>query len=206
MIQLVLVKLRHNHSTKKTYAVLSDGYYNMIVIDGKKFNECRYSLDGRFNVLVEDYIDDQFVMSRAMRKVVYDDENKDILKSSNVMQRVDVPNEIFDTMIIDGSIALEMIDKDDIMDGAHWKFQQKIIIKAIPNKYHLLAEYMDESGNICSSKIHYHYGEKITITDNGRNICINLDGACIKNMTVDGDIKEEVDVSTSTILSSKNFN
>ena len=206
MIQLVLVKLRHNHSTKKTYAVLSGGHYNMIIIDGKKFNECRYSLDGRFNMLVEDYIDDQFVVSRAMRKVVYDDENQDILKSSNVIQRVDIPNEIFDAMVTDGSIDLEMIDKDDIMDDAHWKFQQKITIKATPNKYHLLVEYMDESGDVCSSKIHYHYGEKINITDSGRNICINLDGACIENMTVDGGIKEEVEVSTSTILSSKNFN
>ena len=41
--------------------------------------------------------------------------------------------------------------------------------------------------------------------DGGRNISIELDYACIKNMIVDGNIKEEVEVSTSSILENNNF-
>lgn len=204
-MQLILTKFRHNNKTIRTYVALVDSGYYALIIDGEKFNKKRYSLDGKFCLLMEDYLDEQFIFSRVISRVVYDDENKDIFKSSKISQKIDVPKELFEKMIEDESVALENIDKTDVIDDSYWKFGESVTLKAIQGKYHLLAEYKDEEGNDASSKIHYHYGGKIEIEDAGRNIVVELDGACIKNMTVDGNIKEEVEVLTSTILENNNF-
>lgn len=204
-MHLILTKFRHNNKTIRTYVALVDSSYYALIIDGQKFNKKRYSLDGKFCLLMEDYLDEQFTFSRVISRVVYDDENQDIFRSSKISQKIDVHKEIFDEMIGDETVALEKIDKGDIIDDSYWKFQESVILRAIPSKYHLLAEYKDETDGDSSSKIHYHYGRKIEMTDNSRNIVINLDGACIKNMLVDGNIKEEVEVLTSTILENNNF-
>jgi hypothetical protein len=205
MVQLVLVKLRHDNKTIRTYTTLKDGQYNMVIFDGRKFNEKRYSLDGKFCLLLEDYLDDSFVFSRTIRRVVYDDESREIFKSQKILDKVNIPNEIFDKMLKDESVTLEKIDKTDIIDGSYWKFQESVILRAIPSKYYLLVEYKDETGGDSYSKLHYHYGKKVEMEDGGRNITIELDYACIKNMLVDGNIKEEVEVLTSTILENNNF-
>lgn len=207
MPQLVLVKLRHDGKTAKTYATLKDGQYNMVVFDGGKFNEKRYSLDdqGRFCLLLEDYLDGNFVFSRTIGRAVYDDESREIFKSQKILDKVNIPKNLFEKMVSDESIALEEIDKTDIIDDSYWKFQESVILRAIPSKHYLLVEYKDETGGDSSSKIHYHYGKKIEMEDGGRNISIELDYACVKNMLVDGNIKEEVEVLTSTILGNNNF-
>lgn len=206
MVQLVLVKLRHDNKTIRTYATLKDGQYYMTIFDGRKFNEKRYSLDNnQFCLLLEDYLDDNFVFSRTIGRAVYDDKSREIFKSQKILDKINIPNEIFDKMLKDESVALEKIDKTDIIDGSYWKFQESVILRAIPSKYYLLVEYKDETGGFSSSKLHYHYGKKVEMEDGGRNISIELDYACIKNMLVDGNIKEEVEVSTSTILENNNF-
>lgn len=205
MVQLVLVKLRHDNKTIRTYVALIDRSYYALVIDGEKFNKKRYSLDDKFCLLMEDYIDEQFIFSRVISRVVYDDDNRDIFKSSKISQKISISEEVFEKMTIDEVISLEMIDRGDIIDDSYWKFGESITLKAVQGKYHLLAEYKDEEGNDASSKIHYHYGGKIEMEDAGRNIVVELDGACIKNMIVDGDIKEEVEVLTSTIISNRRF-
>lgn len=205
MVQLVLVKLRHDNKTIRTYATLKDGQYYVVVFDGKKFNEKRYSLDGKFCLLLEDYLDGNFVFSRTLGRVVYDDDSRDIFRSQKILDRVDISEEVFEKMIIDEIISLEMIKKTDIIDDSYWKFQESVILRAIPSKHYLLVEYKDETGSFSSSKLHYHYGKKVEMEDAGRNITIELDYACIKNMFVDGNIKEEVEVSTSTILENNNF-
>ena len=207
MVQLVLVKLRHDNKTIRTYATLKDGQYYMVIFDGRKFNEKRYSLDdqGRFCLLLEDYLDGNFVFSRTIGRAVYDDESREIFKSQKILDKVNIPNCLFEKMVSDESIALEEINKADIIDGSYWKFQESVILRAIPSKHYLLVEYKDETGSFSSSKLHYHYGKKVEMEDGGRNISINLDYACIKNMLVDGNIKEEVEVSTSTILENNNF-
>ena len=205
MVRLVLTKFRHSNKTIRTYVALVDRSYYALIIDGEKFNKKRYSLDGKFCLLMEDYLDEQFIFSRVVSRVVYDDENRDIFKSSKISQKIDVPKEIFKKMIEDVTIALEKIDRGDIIDDSYWKFGEFVTLKAIQGKYHLLAEYKDEEGNEASSKIHYHYGGKIEIEDAGRNIVVELDGACIKNMLVDGNIKDEVEVLTSTIISNRKF-
>lgn len=205
MPQLVLVKLRHDNKTIRTYAVLIGGQYYVVVFDGKKFNEKRYSMDGKFCLLLEDYLDGNFVFSRTLGRVVYDDDSRDIFRSQKIIDRVDISEEVFEKMVIDEIISLEMIDKTDIIDDSYWKFQDSVVLKAIPSKHYLLVEYKDETGSFSSSKLHYHYGKKVEMEDGGRNIVINLDYACIKNMLVDGNIKEEVEVSTSSILENNNF-
>lgn len=206
MVQLVLVKLRHDNKTIRTYATLKDGGYHMVIFDGRKFNEKRYSLDNnQFCLLLEDYLDDNFVFSRTIGRAVYDDESREIFKSQKILDKVNIPNEIFDKMLKDESVALEKIDKTDIIDGSYWKFQESVILRAIPSKHYLLVEYKDETDSFSSSKLHYHYGKKVEMEDEGRNIVIELDYACIKNMFVDGNIKEEVEVSTSSILENNNF-
>lgn len=204
-MHLIFTKFRHNNKTIRTYVALVDSNYYALIIDGQKFNKKRYSLDGKFCLLMEDYLDEQFIFSRVISRVVYDDENQDIFRSSKISQKIDVHKEIFDKMLKDESITLEKIDKTDIIDGSYWKFQESVILRAIPSKHYLLVEYKDETCNFSSSKIHYHYGKKIEMEDDGRNISIELDYACIKNMFVDGNIKEEVEVSTSTILENNNF-
>lgn len=204
-MQLILTKFRHNNKTIRTYVALVDGSYYALIINGEKFNKKRYSLDGKFCLLMEDYLDEQFIFSRVISRVVYDDDNRDIFKSSKISQKISISEEVFEKMIIDEVISLEMIDRGDIIDDSYWKFGESVTLKAIQGKYHLLVEYKDEAGNDSSSKIHYHYGGKIEIEDAGRNIVVELDGACIKNMTVDGNIKEEVEVMTSTILSNRRF-
>lgn len=206
MVQLVLVKLRHDNKTIRTYATLKDGGYHMVIFDGRKFNEKRYSLDNnQFCLLLEDYLDDNFVFSRTIGRAVYDDERREIFKSQKILDKVNIPNEIFDKMLKDESVALEKIDKTDIIDGSYWKFQESVILRAIPSKHYILVGYKDETDSFSSSKLHYHYGKKVEMEDEGRNIVINLDYACIKNMFVDGNIKEEVEVSTSSILENNNF-
>lgn len=206
MVQLVLVKLRHDNKTIRTYATLKDGGYHMVIFDGRKFNEKRYSLDNnQFCLLLEDYLDDNFVFSRTIGRAVYDDKKREIFKSQKILDKVNIPNEIFDKMLKDESIALEKIDKTDIIDGSYWKFQESVILRAIPSKHYILVGYKDETGSFSSSKLHYHYGKKVEMEDGGRNISIELDYACIKNMLVDGNIKEEVEVLTSTILGNNNF-
>lgn len=207
MVQLVLVKLRHDNKTIRTYATLKYGQYNMIIFDGRKFNEKRYSLDdsGRFCLLLEDYLDGNFVFSRTIGRAVYDDESREIFKSQKILDRVNIPDDMFEKMVSDESIALEKIDKTDIIDGSYWKFQESVILRAIPSKHYILVGYKDETDSFSSSKLHYHYGKKVEMEDGGRNISIELDYACIKNMLVDGNIKEEVEVSTSTILENNNF-
>lgn len=206
MVQLVLVKLRHDNKTIRTYATLKDGGYHMVIFDGRKFNEKRYSLDNnQFCLLLEDYLDGNFVFSRTIGRAVYDDESREIFKSQKILDKVNIPNEIFDKMLKDESVDLEKIDKTDIIDGSYWKFQESVVLKAIPSKYYILVEYKDETGGDSLSKLHYHYGKKVEMEDGGRNITIELDYACIKNMLVDGNIKEEVEVSTSTILGNNNF-
>ena len=206
MVQLVLVKLRHDNKTIRTYATLKDGQYNMIIFDGRKFNEKRYSLDNnQFCLLLEDYLDGNFVFSRTIGRAVYDDKSREIFKSQKILDKVNIPNEIFDKMLKDESVALEKIDKTDIIDGSHWKFQESVILRAIPSKHYILVGYKDETGSFSSSKLHYHYGKKVEMEDEGRSIVIELDYACIKNMFVDGNIKEEVEVLTSTILENNNF-
>lgn len=206
MVQLVLVKLRHDNKTIRTYATLKDGGYHMVIFDGRKFNEKRYSLDNnQFCLLLEDYLDGNFVFSRTIGRAVYDDESREIFKSQKILDKVNIPNEIFDKMLKDESVALEKIDKTDIIDGSYWKFQESVILRAIPSKHYLLVEYKDETDSFSSSKLHYHYGKKVEMEDEGRNIVIELDYACIKNMFVDGNIKEEVEVSTSSILENNNF-
>lgn len=207
MVQLVLVKLRHDNKTIRTYATLKDGQYHIVIFDGRKFNEKRYSLDGddRFCLLLEDYLDGNFVFSRTIGRAVYDDESREIFKSSKILDRVNVSNCLFEKMVSDGSVVLEKINKADIIDGSYWKFQESVILRAIPSKHYLLVEYKDETGSDSYSKIHYHYGKKIEMEDGGRNISIELDYACVKNMLVDGNIKEEVEVLTSTILENNNF-
>ena len=202
---LVFVKLRYKHRTKKAYATLIDGDYYVVIIDYKKFNEKRYSPNGKFCLFAGDYLDYDFVCSSIMRRVVYDDESKDILKSSNSIVKIDITDEMFEDMLKDGSIALDMIGKSYISVDDRWRFQESIILKVIPNKYYISAEYKDEKGDNCSSKIHYHHQDKIEIYDRGRNIVIHFDGAQVKNMTVDGNIKEEVEVLASTIVSNINF-
>lgn len=204
-MQLILTKFRHNNKTIRTYVALIDRSYYALVIDGEKFNKKRYSLDDKFCLLMEDYLDEQFIFSRVISRVVYDDDNRDIFKSSKISQKISISEEVFEKMIIDEVISLEMIDRGDIIDDSYWKFGESITLKAVQGKYHLLAEYKDETGGDSFSKIHYHYGKKIEMTDSGRNIVINLDSACIKNMLVDGNIKEEVEVLTSTILENNNF-
>lgn len=206
MVQLVLVKLRHDNKTIRTYATLEDGGYHMIIFDGRKFNEKRYSLDNnQFCLLLEDYLDGNFVFSRTIGRAVYDDKSREIFKSQKILDKVNIPNEIFDKMLKDESVALEKIDKTDIIDGSYWKFQESVILRAIPSKHYILVGYKDETDNFSSSKLHYHYGKKVEMEDGGRNILIELDYACIKNMLVDGNIKEEVEVRTSTILENNNF-
>lgn len=205
MVQLVLIKLRHDNKTIRTYATLKDGQYYVVVFDGKKFNEKRYSLDGKFCLLLEDYLDGNFVFSRTLGRVVYDDDSRDIFRSQKILDRVDISEEVFEKMIIDEIISLEMIKKTDIIDGSYWKFQESVVLKAIPSKHYLSVEYKDETDSFSSSKLHYHYGKKVEMEDEGRNIVIELDYACIKNMFVDGNIKEEVEVSTSSILENNNF-
>lgn len=207
MIQLVLVKLRHDNKTIRTYATLKDGGYHIVIFDGRKFNEKRYSLDdeGKFCLLLEDYLDGNFVFSRTLGRAVYDDESHDIFRSQKILDKVNIPNELFEKMVSDESIALEKIDKTDIIDDSYWKFQESVIIRAIPSKHYLLVEYKDETGGDSSSKLHYHYGKKVEMDDGCRSISIELDYACIKNMLVDGNIKEEVEVLTSTILENNNF-
>ena len=205
MPRLVLTKLRHDNKTIRTYTILISGQYYVVVFDGKKFNEKRYSLDGKFCLLLEDYLDGNFVFSRTLGRVVYDDDSRDIFRSQKILDRVDISEEVFEKMIIDEIISLEMIKKTDIIDDSYWKFQDSVVLKAIPSKHYLLVEYNDETGSFSSSKLHYHYGKNIEIVSEGRNIVIELDYACIKNMLVDGNIKEEVEVSTSTILSNKDF-
>lgn len=206
MVQLVLVKLRHDNKTIRTYTTLKDGGYYMVIFDGRKFNEKRYSLDNnQFCLLLEDYLDDNFVFSRTIGRAVYDDERREIFKSQKILDKVNIPNEIFDKMLKDESVALEKIDKTDIIDGSHWKFQESVILKAVTGKHYLLVGYKDETGSFSSSKIHYHYGKKVEMEDGDRNISIELDYACIKNMLVDGNIKEEVEVRTSSILENNNF-
>lgn len=206
MVQLVLVKLRHNNKTIRTYATLKDGGYHIVIFDGRKFNEKRYSLDNnQFCLLLEDYLDGNFVFSRTIGRAVYDDESCDIFKSQKILDKVNIPNELFEKMVSDESITLEKIDKTDIIDDSYWKFRDSVILRAIPSKYYLLVEYKDETGSFSSSKLHYHYGKKVEMEDEGRNILIELDYACIKNMLVDGNIKEEVEVLTSTILENNNF-
>lgn len=206
MVQLVLVKLRHDNKTIRTYATLKDGGYHMVIFDGRKFNEKRYSLDNnQFCLLLEDYLDGNFVFSRTIGRAVYDDESREIFKSQKILDKVNIPNEIFDKMLKDESVALEKIDKTDIIDGSYWKFQESVILRAITSKYYLLVEYKDETDSVSYSKLHYHYGKKVEMEDGGRNISIELDYACIKNMFVDGNIKEEVEVSTSSILENNNF-
>jgi hypothetical protein len=205
MPRLVLTKLRHDNKTIRTYATLKDGQYYVVVFDGKKFNEKRYSLDGKFCLLLEDYLDGNFVFSRTLGRVVYDDDSRDIFRSQKILDRVDISEEVFEKMIIDEIISLEMIKKTDIIDDSYWKFRDSVILRAIPNKHYLLVEYKDETGGDSLSKLHYHYGKKVEMEDGGRNISIELDYACIKNMFVDGNIKEEVEVSTSTILENNNF-
>lgn len=206
MVQLVLVKLRHDNKTIRTYATLKDGGYYMVIFDGRKFNEKRYSLDNnQFCLLLEDYLDGNFVFSRTIGRAVYDDKSREIFKSQKILDKVNIPNEIFDKMLKDESIALEKIDKTDIIDGSYWKFQESVILRAIPSKHYILVGYKDETGSFSSSKLHYHYGKKVEMEDGGRNISIELDYACIKNMFVDGNIKEEVEVSTSSILENNNF-
>lgn len=205
MPRLVLTKLRHDNKTIRTYAILISGQYYVVVFDGKKFNEKRYSLDGKFCLLLEDYLDENFVFSRTLGRVVYDDDSRDIFRSQKILDRVDISEEVFEKMIIDEIISLEMIKKTDIIDDSYWKFQESVILRAIPSKHYLLVEYKDETDRVSSSKLHYHYGKNIEMIYNDRNIVINLDYACIKNMFVDGNIKEEVEVSTSTILENNNF-
>ena len=205
MPKLVLVKLRHDNKTIRTYAVLIGDQYYVVVFDGKKFNEKRYSLDGKFCLLLEDYLDGNFVFSRTLGRVVYDDDSRDIFRSQKILDRVDISEEVFEKMIIDEIISLEMIKKTDIIDDSYWKFRDSVILRAIPNKYYLLVEYKDETDSLSSSKLHYHYGKNVEMISEGRNIVIELDYARIKNMLVDGNIKEEVEVSTSTILSNKDF-
>lgn len=207
MFQLVLVKLRHDNKTIRTYATLKDDQYCMVVFDGKKFNEKRYSLDDqdRFCLLLEDYLDGNFVFSRTIGRAVYDDESREIFRSQKILDKVNIPNCLFEKMVSDESIALEKIKKTDIIDDSYWKFRDSVILRAIPNKHHLLVEYKDETGSFSSSKLHYHYGKKIEMEDGGRNISIELDYACIKSMIVGGNIKEEVEVLTSTILENNNF-
>ncbi len=206
MVQLVLIKLRHDNKTTRTYATLKDGGYHMVIFDGRKFNEKRYSLDNnQFCLLLEDYLDGNFVFSRTIGRAVYDDERREIFKSQKILDKVNIPNEIFDKMLKDESVALEKIDKTDIIDGSYWKFQESVILRAIPSKHYILVGYKDETGSFSSSKLHYHYGKKVEMEDGGRNISIELDYACIKNMIVDGNIKEEVEVSTSSILENNNF-
>lgn len=205
MPRLVLTKLRHDNKTIRTYTILISGQYYVVVFDGKKFNEKRYSLDGKFCLLLEDYLDGNFVFSRTLGRVVYDDDSRDIFRSQKILDRVDISEEVFEKMIIDEIISLEMIKKTDIIDDSYWKFRDSVILRAIPNKYYLLVEYKDETDNVSLSKLHYHYGKNVEMKDGGRNIVVELDYACIKNMFVDGNIKEEVEVSTSSILSSKDF-
>lgn len=206
MVQLVLVKLRHDNKTIRTYATLKDGGYHMVIFDGRKFNEKRYSLDNnQFCLLLEDYLDGNFVFSRTIGRAVYDDKSREIFKSQKILDKVNIPNEIFDKMLKDESVALEKIDKTDIIDGSYWKFQESVILRVIPSKHYILVGYKDETGSFSSSKLHYHYGKKVEMEDGGRNIVIELDYACIKNMFVDGNIKEEVEVSTSSILENNNF-
>lgn len=205
MKTLVLVKLRYKYIIKKTYAVLVDGDYYVVIVDYKKFNEKRYSLDGKFCLFAEDYLDYDFVCTRTMRRVVYDDESQYVFKSSNSIVRIDIPDEMFETMLEDGAIALDIIDKSYIAGDAYWKFQESVVLKVVSNKYYISAEYKDKKDNNCSSKIHYHRQYKIEINDQGRQIIIHFDGAQVKNMTVDGDIKEEVEVLTSSIVSNINF-
>lgn len=206
MVQLVLVKLRHDNKTIRTYATLKDGGYHMVIFDGRKFNEKRYSLDNnQFCLLLEDYLDGNFVFSRTIGRAVYDDKSREIFKSQKILDKVNIPNEIFDKMLKDESVALEKIDKTDIIDCSYWKFQESVILRAIPSKHYILVGYKDETDSFSSSKLHYHYGKKVEMEDGGRNIVIELDYACIKNMFVDGNIKEEVEVSTSSILENNNF-
>lgn len=205
MPRLVLTKLRHDNKTIRTYTILIDDQYYVVVFDGKKFNEKRYSLDGKFCLLLEDYLDGNFVFSRTLGRVVYDDDSRDIFRSQKILDRVDISEEVFEKMIIDEIISLEMIKKTDIIDDSYWKFQESVILRAIPNKHYLLVEYKDETDGYSSSKLHYHYGKNVEMVSEGRNISIELDYACIKNMLVDGNIKEEVEVSTSTILSTSDF-
>lgn len=206
MVQLVLVKLRHDNKTIRTYATLKDGQYNMVIFNGRKFNEKRYSLDNnQFCLLLEDYLDGNFVFSRTIGRAVYDDKSREIFKSQKILDKVNITNEIFDKMLKDESVTLEKIDKTDIIDGSYWKFQESVILRAIPSKHYILVGYKDETGSFSSSKLHYHYGKKVEMEDGGRNISIELDYACIKNMLVDGNIKEEVEVSTSSILENNNF-
>lgn len=206
MVQLVLIKLRHDNKTIRTYATLKDGGYHMVIFDGRKFNEKRYSLDNnQFCLLLEDYLDDNFVFSRTIGRAVYDDKSREIFKSQKILNKVNIPNEIFDKMLKDESVALEMIKKTDIIDDSYWKFRDSVILKAVTGKHYLLVEYKDETGNFSSSKLHYHYGKNVEMVSEGRNIVIELDYACIKNMLVDGNIKEEVEVRTSTILENNNF-
>lgn len=205
MPRLVFTKLRHDNKTIRTYATLKDGQYYVVVFDGKKFNEKRYSLDGKFCLLLEDYLDGNFVFSRTLGRVVYDDDSRDIFRSQKILDRVDISEEVFEKMIIDEIISLEMIKKTDIIDDSYWKFRDSVVLKAVTGKHYLLVEYKDETDNFSSSKIHYHYGKKVEMEDGGRNISIELDYACVKNMLVDGNIKEEVEVLTSTILGNNNF-
>ena len=205
MSRLVLTKLRHDNKTIRTYTILISGQYYVVVFDGKKFNEKRYSLDGKFCLLLEDYLDGNFVFSRTLGRVVYDDDSRDIFRSQKILDRVDISEEVFEKMIIDEIISLEMIKKTDIIDDSYWKFRDSVILLAIPNKHYLLVEYKDETDSVSYSKLHYHYGKNVEMVDKGRNIVIELDYACIKNMLVDGNIKEKVEVSTSTILENNNF-
>ena len=205
MPRLVLTKLRHDNKTIRTYAVLISGQYYVVVFDGKKFNEKRYSLDGKFCLLLEDYLDGNFVFSRTLGRVVYDDGSRDIFRSQKILDRVDISEEVFEKMVIDEIISLEMIKKTGIIDDSYWKFQESVVLKAITGKHYILVGYKDETSSFSSSKLHYHYGKKVEMEDEGRNIVVNLDYACIKNMLVDGNIKEEVEVSTSTILENNNF-
>lgn len=205
MPRLVLTKLRHDNKTIRTYTILISGQYYVVVFDGKKFNEKRYSMDGKFCLLLEDYLDGNFVFSRTLGRVVYDDDSRDIFRSQKILDRVDISEEVFEKMMIDEIISLEMIKKTDIIDDSYWKFRDSVVLKAVTGKHYLLVEYNDETGNFSSSKLHYHYGKKVEMEDEGRSIVVNLDYACIKNMFVDGNIKEEVEVSTSTILENNNF-
>lgn len=205
MPRLVLTKLRHDNKTIRTYTILIGSQYYVVVFDGKKFNEKRYSMDGKFCLLLEDYLDGNFVFSRTLGRVVYDDGSRDIFRSQKILDRVDISEEVFEKMIIDEIISLEMIKKTDIIDDSYWKFQDSVVLKAVTGKHYILVEYKDETGSFSSSKLHYHYGKKVEMEDEGRNISIELDYACIKNMLVDGNIKEEVEVLTSTILENNNF-
>ena len=102
----------------------------MVIFDGRKFNEKRYSLDNnQFCLLLEDYLDGNFVFSRTIGRAVYDDERREIFKSQKILDKVNIPNEIFDKMLKDESVALEKIDKTDIIDGSYGSSKNQLFFE-----------------------------------------------------------------------------